>query len=151
MAPAVRSMFRQHLRGLCTSDAARQLCAVMLLGWLLAMQPVEAGSWGRWMRSDCYHSLEYRVRYVRPAGGERHEWLVEIRNGYREPATFRWVLADTQQPKPRLNNAMSLRAGGRLRRNSMMAAGPRAQVRLFTANLRLGGKNGVDRACDVAK
>ena len=131
--------------------AMRMLCSAFLLGMSLMTGVVEAGSWSRWMSSDCYRSIEYRVRYMRPAGSERHEWIIEIRNQYREAAHFRWVLAASKAPKPRVNNEMNLRAGGHLRRNSITEAGSREQVRLYAANLRLGGKNGADRACDVSK
>ena len=116
---------------------------------LLFATTVDAGSWGRWLRSDCYSSLEYRVRYLRAAGGDRHEWAVDVHNRYRQQASFYWVLVKGDQATPRLNNQMNLRPGGRLRRNSMTTADPRDGVRFVAGRLRLGGKESVEQPCDA--
>jgi len=103
------------------------------------------------MRSDCYASIEYRVRHLRAAGGDLHQWAVDIRNRYRESAYFYWAVAGPNDAKPRLNNQVELRAGGRLRRNAITTAGPRQSVKLFAGRLLLGRKDAGERACDAPK
>ena len=85
---------------------------------------------------------------MRPVGSDLHEWVIDIHNRYRTQARFHWVLAASGEEKPRLNNLITLRAGGRSRRNSMSVAGARERPRLLVGRLRLGENSSAEQSCD---
>lgn len=96
------------------------------------------GEWSEWQSSECYHSLEYRVRYKRPSTLSKNafEWQLEIKNNYNSTVHFNWQLTEANKINVKTSQRSRLENGDFTGRSYYLNAKPGTDVLVWINKVR---------------
>ena len=108
-----------------------------VLSLFLFANLAHAGQWSSWQTTNCYEGIDYRVKYEKEVlDGKKHEWLLEIRNRYRDEMSLSWEITEAGRSDVNLNRRSTLGAGESLDRSRFLTTGPRGRVSVWIDRVR---------------